>query len=99
MSGLTAWKELILIWFPISVVTHIFSGVGLWLWLVYNGVKTIFGFTGFPGYLERRYSQWAKSQGRSSRLVVNLRIVSTVNVIAAAMIAIPLLIGLHLNNR
>jgi hypothetical protein len=93
VSRLSTWEEVVVLWFSVSVAIQILSGVALWLWLVIHEVKVTFVFVGFPGYVERCYMQWRRSQGRSYRLVISLRIASAANTIAAALIALPILVG------
>jgi hypothetical protein len=89
------WEEVIVVWFAVSVATHLLSGFGLWLWLARHRVKMTFGLTGIPGYLERRYRDWAERAGRSSRVVINLRIISTINVIIVSVVAVLMIIKLQ----
>ena len=43
-----------------------------------------------PGYLERVYRDWCRSQGRSAKRILILRGISTVNVLLAAVAFIGL---------
>jgi len=93
------WESVVLIWFIVSVLAHLLSGLGLWLWLARHRVKMVFGLAGIPGYLERRYRDWAESAGRSSRLVINLRVISTINVVVVSVIAVLMFIKLQAYGR
>ncbi len=86
------WERVIVVWFGVSVVAHLLSGLGLWFWLARHRVKMVFGLAGIPGYLERRYRDWAERAGRPSRLVINLRIISTINVVIVSVITMLMLI-------
>jgi hypothetical protein len=93
------WERTVFVWFVVSVVAHLLSGLGLWFWLARHRVKMVFGLTGIPGYLERRYRDWAQGAGRSSRLIINLRIISTINVVVISVIAALMIIKLQANGR
>jgi len=84
---------LISAWFGLAILVEVVSSVVLRLLLRRRGVKLVFGMTGMPGYLERAYLTWCRSQGHRSTGVLFFRLVSLVNVIAAAVVAIPLLAG------
>ncbi len=75
----------VMIWFSVSVIIEIISSVLLWLWLRRRGVRLVFSLTGIPGYIERAYLVWCRSQGRPCRRVLVLRAVSIINVIIAAV--------------
>ena len=84
---------LISAWFGLAILVEVVSSVVLRLSLRRRGVKLVFGLTGMPGYLERAHLMWCRSQGRRSTGVLVFRLISLVNVIAAAVVAIPLLAG------
>ncbi len=80
------------VWFAFSVLLEVGSSVALYYWLRANGVAVSWLRYGFPGYLESLYVQWCRSQERSPRRVVVVRIFSLANVIAAAasfIMAVP----------
>ena len=81
---------LISAWFGLAILVEVVSSVVLRLSLRRRGVLVV-GLTGMPGYLERAYLMWCRSQGRRSTGVLVFRLISLVNVIAAAVVAIPLL--------
>jgi hypothetical protein len=87
--------EAIVIWFGASIAIHILSGIALELWLRLHGVRMYWFWVGIPGYLERLYREWAIGQGRSGRWLTNLRLLSVINVIASAAVAIPLMVASH----
>jgi type IV secretory pathway TraG/TraD family ATPase VirD4 len=89
---LSTSQILILVWFGSAIFVEITSGFVLALWLSRRGVRLVFGLTGMPGYLERAYLKWCRSQGRSGKDVLVLRVLSMVNVIVAAIVTIPFLI-------
>lgn len=80
-----SWELVIVVWFAVSVVTHVLSGVVLAFWLSRHGVKMGSFVSGMPGYIEKRYRDWAVKEGRSPNLIVNLKIVSTLNAIVASI--------------
>jgi len=82
---------LILAWFGLTGLTEVFSTFFLASWLQRRGVKLVFYWIGVPGYLENSYASWCRSQGRSSKVVVRLRALLLINLIAAAVCAIPIL--------
>jgi hypothetical protein len=86
-------SEVIFIWFGLAILVEVASSVVLLLWLRRRGVKVLFGLTGIPGYLERAYLKWCRSQGHSGKRVLLLRALSIINVIIAALVAIPLLVS------
>jgi hypothetical protein len=75
-------------WFIVSLITHLLSGVVLALWLSRRGIEMTSVFSGMPGYVEKRYRDWALKAGRSPKLIINLRIISTINVAVAGVAAI-----------
>lgn len=81
------------LWFALAILIEVVSSFVLWVWLRRRGVKLVFGMTGIPGYLESTYHKWCKSHQRSGTGVLLFRVASIVNVIVAAIIAIPLLIA------
>jgi hypothetical protein len=95
MNSPTTWEVVVMIWFIVSLITHLLSGVVLALWLSRRGIKMSSAFSGMPGYVERRYRDWAEKSGHSPKLIVNLRIISTINVVIAAGIAILTISGSH----
>ncbi len=76
-------NPLLLGWFAGAVLLEVGSSVALYYWLRANGVAVSWLRYGFPGYLESLYVQWCRSQGRSPRRVVVVRIFSLANLIAA----------------
>jgi hypothetical protein len=90
-SELTVGQAIIYVWFALAVLVEIVSSFVLWLLLRRRGVRLSFGLTGVPGYLERIYKDWCRNQGRSSKRVLLLRAASLVDLIVAAIFAIPLL--------
>jgi hypothetical protein len=90
MSGREA---IIGVWFVVAILVEVGSTLALLLWLHRRGVRLVFGMTGIPGYLERAYREWCRNQGRSSTVVLVLRTFSLINVIVAAIVAIPVLAG------
>ncbi len=84
-------EDVILVWFALSIFTEVVSAAILRIWLSRRGVRVRFYLYGVPGYLERVYRNWRRSQGRPSNTVFILRIISLVNVIVAAIVAIPII--------
>lgn len=83
----TNMETIISIWFVVSVIIEISSTLVLFHFLRKRGVKLSFILRGIPGYLEKAYSEWCKSQGKSSKKVINLRILSMINLIASVLAA------------
>jgi hypothetical protein len=83
----------IIIWFVVAGLIEISSSISLLFWLRRHGVKLIFGLRGTPGYLEYAYIKWCRSQGCSWTTVVVLRIISIINLIAAGVVFIVLVVG------
>jgi hypothetical protein len=86
-----SWQLAIVVWFAVSVVTHLLSGVVLAIWVSRHGVKIQFFVSGMPGYVEKRYRDWAVKEGRSSNLILNLSIISSLNAIIASIFFIGML--------
>lgn len=87
-------REVIIgVWFVVAILIEVGSTLVLLLWLRRRGVRLVFGLTGIPGYLERAYREWCRNQGRPSTGVLVLRAVSLINVVVAAIVAIPVLAG------
>lgn len=74
-----------ILWFGISVLFELGSSLALRWFLRRRGVHVSSMLFRAPGYLERLYVQWCRTEGRTSNLVVTIRIVSIVNVVAAAI--------------
>lgn len=88
-------KAVVTVWFVASVAGHLLSQVGLWLWLVFHDVKMEFVRTGVPGYIEKCYSEWAERSGRSPDVVIKLRVISTINAVAASVVFAMMVNKLH----
>lgn len=78
----------LLAWFMVSVVVEVGSSIVLFVLLRRHGETVSFVMYGLPGYLESRYLRWCYSNGRSGRTVVILRVLSLLNVVAAAVVFI-----------
>lgn len=85
----------LIIWFGLSVLTEVVSGLVLWLWLRQKGAPLTFGLGGLPGYLERAYWNWCKANGLNGRPILVFRIVSKINMVAAILFNLPYLIMRH----
>jgi hypothetical protein len=83
-------ETIILIWFAVSVFIEIVSSIVLWFWLRRRGVKLVYGLAGIPGYMERAYLEWCRSQGRASRALLVWRVILHINVVVAAIFFIPI---------
>ena len=81
----------ILIWFVVSTFIHVTGTIVLWVWLRRRGIDAISIIIGVPGYLEWLFVGWCSSNDRSWTRVLVFRIISTVNVIVAALSAALLL--------
>ncbi|MCM3901795.1 MAG: hypothetical protein ND866_08830 [Pyrinomonadaceae bacterium] len=92
-SELNLGEAAIYVWFVLAILTEVMSSFVLWMWLRRHGVKLVFGLTGIPGYSERAYLGWCKAHEHSGTTVLWLRALSILNVIAAAIVTIPLLIA------
>ncbi len=79
---------LLLVWFMASVVVEVGSSLMLFILLRRHGEAVSFVMYGIPGYLESRYLRWCHSSQRSGRLVVTLRVISLLNLVAAAVVFI-----------
>ena len=88
---LTPSMWIVLIWFAVAILAEVFSTLGFALWLRRHGVKLVFGLIGIPGYLEYQYAGWCKASGRSSRRTVAVRVLLMINVVAAFLLALPIL--------
>lgn len=86
-------SEVVLIWFGASIFIYVMSGAVLCLWLRFHGVALQGVYLGFPGYLERRYREWSTNRGHFNRWVVDMRFLLLANVVASAVIAIPMMIS------
>jgi len=89
--GMTMFRVFVNVWFAASVVIQVASSIVFWFWLRRRGVRLVYGLAGIPGYLERAYLGWCRSQGRSGTTVIVLRAMSVINVIVAAVVAAMLL--------
>lgn len=78
----------LLAWFMVSVVAEVGSSLALFVLLRRRGETVSFVRYGIPGYLESRYLSWCHSNGHSGRTVVTLRVLSLLNVVAAAVVFI-----------
>lgn len=85
--------EAVIVWFALAILTEVVSSFMLWAWLRCHGARLVFGLAGIPGYLEHAYHEWCNSHQQPCRAVLLLRAASVVNVIAAAIFAIPILIA------
>lgn len=85
----------IAIWFAASVAIHVLGTVALRIWLAYHRVDISFLKSGIPFYLEKRYREWAESVGRSPRLLLNLRSLSTFNAVIASVVFAVVVTGLR----
>ena len=83
----------IAIWFVVSIFVEVASATALWMWLRRRHVPLIFGLTGTPGYLERAYLKWCRSQGRSGRRILVLRAISTINAILSVIAFVLMVTG------
>lgn len=88
MNALSKMDVLILVWFASAIVIEVASSFMLFIWLRYHGVRLVFGLTGVPGYMERKYDEFCRDNGRPKKLVLYLRALSIVNVVLAAIFAI-----------
>ena len=82
------------IWFVLSVLLYVLSGVilGLWLWRK-RYVKLSSAFAGLPGYLEAAYIKYCKENNRPYKLLIAMRVIFTINVIFAGISFIPFVIS------
>ncbi len=84
----------VFVWFAVSVIVAVVGTVALWIWLRRQGVQLVYGLAGIPGYMEHAYIAWCRSQRvKPNKTVILLRAISIVNVVLAAVVAIPLLAG------
>jgi hypothetical protein len=83
-------ESIIYFWCAISIFIEIISSVVLKRWLHRHGAKTIFLFTGTPGYLEYVYYDWCRNHGESSTRVIILRSILFINVVVACVIFVLL---------
>ena len=81
----------IMIWFALSVLVEIVSGIMLWFWLRRQGVKLSYLMVKMPGNMEAAYVKWCRSQGRApNKKVLVFRAVSLINAIIAGILFIVL---------
>jgi type IV secretory pathway TraG/TraD family ATPase VirD4 len=90
MNYLGTGEIFVMVWFSVAVIIEIISSIVLWFWLRRHGVKFVFGLAGIPGYMERAYLAWCRSQGHPCTRVLVLRAVSIINVIVAAIFFIAI---------
>lgn len=83
-------KIAIVIWFTSAIFIAVASRFVLYIWLRRRDVRLVFAWLGTPGYLERAYFVWCRSQGRSPTRVLVVCSIVTINVIVAAVIFIGL---------
>jgi hypothetical protein len=83
----------VLVWFACAVLAEVLSTVGFAIWLRRRKVSLIFGMIGVPGYLERRYAEWCRANGRASRNWIVVRLLLIANVVAALVVAFPIFVG------
>ena len=83
---------LIFLWFAVSVFIAVVGTFVFWFGLRRRGVRLVFGLTGIPGYMEIAYIEWCRTRGRRPNIsMLVFRGASIINVIVAAIFAIPLL--------
>jgi hypothetical protein len=75
-----------------SVLIEVVGNLTFIFWLKKLGVRLIFGFSGIPGYPERAYVKWCRTQGCSPKFILVLRCLSFLNMILAAVVTIFLII-------
>jgi hypothetical protein len=88
---LSQW--VVLAWFTCAVLAEVLSTIAFAIWLRRRKVGLIFGMMGIPGYLERRYAEWCRANGRSSRNWIVVRWLLMANVVAALVVAFPIFVG------
>jgi len=74
------------IWFSLSVLLLIIVQFVLFIWLWKEKRLKFFDiFVGVPGYMDRIYMKWCVDNGRSYRLVINIRSILLINAILAGV--------------
>jgi hypothetical protein len=89
--------NVILCWFAASVFSAVVGNAVFVMWLRAHDVPMTFMWTGLPWYVDRVYVEWCRSQGRAPGRILRLRRIALVNVIAAALVGVPLI--QHLSTR
>ena len=83
----------VLVWFACAVLAEVLSTVVFAIWLRRRKVSLTFGMIGMPGYLEYRYAEWCRANGRPSRNWIVMRWSLMANVVIAFVVAFPILVG------
>jgi len=63
------------------------ADVWLRIWLWNKKISGVFSaLSGTPGYLERKYINWCRQNGKTYKFVITIRIVLLINAILAAIV-------------
>lgn len=96
---MTVGQLIVVLWFCSAIAIAVFGNLVFLIWLKKLGVRPILGLAGTPGYLDYVYVRWCRTQRRSPSLILALRCLSLVNVILAAIVAIPMIISMSGNSN
>jgi hypothetical protein len=78
------WFAVVAMWFGAAVLIAVLGNFALYLYLRILGVRASLFLAGTPGYLDRLYYSWRRTQNKSGSWLILLRILSLVNVAAAS---------------
>lgn len=82
---MSAFEIVVIVWFGSAFLIHYAGTVALRRWLRRRHVRWLSLLAGCPGYLERFYREWCRSNGQSAKTVLILRSISLINLIAASV--------------
>jgi len=92
---MTAIKLIGALWFASGVIIAVIQNFVFMYWLKKQGVRFNFGLAGTPGYLDCIYVKWCKSQGRSPKRILLLRVLCLANAILAAIVMMCIMSSAH----
>lgn len=82
-------RTTVAVWLILSILLEISTSAILYLWLR-RRIEVSAARYGFPGYLERRFLAWCRQESVDGRIIVGVRIALMFNLLAAALVGIPI---------
>lgn len=82
------------LWFVASIAIEVLGNLALFVWLKARGAPVRFGRAGLPGYLDEAYLRFCRERNARAGGVLVARRLSSANVILAALMVLPAILGL-----
>ena len=82
---------LVVVWLFASVFAAVVGNAIFVMWLRARGAPMTFAWAGLSWYVNRVYVDWCRSQGREPGRILLARRIVDLNLIAAVVVALPLL--------